>query len=316
MNLTLTQLKYCIEVYRQKSFGEAARFCCVSQPTLSLQIQKMESAIGVKIFDRSKKPVEPTRLGLKVIERAQRVLDEVSQINSMLQKEKGDIVGEFEWGVLPTLAPYVVPFFLEKFAACYPKVDLIVHELQTDQILEKLRKGYLDAGLVVTPLQQEGIFERKLFCEELFVYVHPDHKLTQKKSIHQKDLNANEVWLLSDKHCFHSQVIEVCQGHTEGERKNFIFEPENLETLMQLVDQTSGYALIPELAIQSIISKEKKDCIKPITSPKPLVRQVSLIYSRSVLKLDIIECIEKEILSHIPLSIKGEEDAKVVPIIR
>ena len=162
-SITITQLSYILAVLRERNFGLAAKSCYVTQPTLSMQIHKLEEDLGVVIFDRSKKPVQPTAIGTKILEQAQTVLWEVSRIEEIIQSEQDEIKGEFKLGVIPTLAPYLLPLFLEDFVTCYPRVDLVIEELQTGQIIEKLKDDSIDAGILVTPLKMRGIVESVLF---------------------------------------------------------------------------------------------------------------------------------------------------------
>lgn len=304
-SITLTQLSYIAAVSRTRNFGLAAKACFVSQPTLSMQIQKLEEDLGVILFDRSKKPVEPTVIGQKIVAQAQIVLQEVSRIEELIKAEKGEISGDFKLGIIPTLAPYLLPLFLEKFTTNYPGVNLIVEELQTQQIIQKLNEDRIDAGILVTPLNCRGIIERPVFHEPFLVFLSPNHPLLGLSGVSDKDLSLDDLWLLNEGHCFRDQAIEICKK-TRGKnvkRKNLVFESGNLETLKRLVDKKFGYTLLPALAILGMPATEQKKKVRFFKSPVPS-REVSIVYSRSYLKKSIIEALYKEVASSLPKDLK------------
>jgi len=304
-SITLTQLSYITAVLQTRNFGLAAKACFISQPTLSMQIQKLEEELGVTLFDRSKKPVEPTAIGRQIVEQAQIVLQEAFRIEEIIKEEKGEISGDFNLGIIPTLAPYLLPLFLEKFTAKYQKVNLIVEELQTRQIIQKLREDEIDAGLLVTPLNIKGIIERPVFNEPFMAYLAPNHPLLSHDKVSGKDLSLDDIWLLNEGHCFRDQAIALCKK-AKGKRikhKNLIFESGNLETLKRLVDQKFGYTLLPSLAVLGMPANEQKKKIRSFKSPTP-TREVSVVYSRSYLKKSVIEALYKEITASLPYELK------------
>jgi len=307
-SITLTQLSYILAVFQTRNFGLAAKACFISQPTLSMQIQKLEDDLGVTLFDRSKKPVEPTAIGRKIIEQAQIALQEVHKIEELIKAEKGEISGSFKLGVIPTLAPYLLPLFLEKFTTNYPDVKVIVEEMQTQQVIQRLREDKLDAGMVVTPLHYKGVIERPIFNEPFLVYLSSGHPLLSLGTISEKDLSLDNIWLLNEGHCFRDQAIEICKK-TSGKSskpRNLIFESGNLETLKRLVDQKFGYTLLPWLATLGMPAPEKKKKIRFFKAPVP-TREVSIIHTRSYLKKSIIEALYKDIISSLPKELKNSK---------
>jgi len=307
-SITLTQLSYIAAVAQFRNFGKAAKSCFVSQPTLSMQIQKLEEELEVTLFDRSKKPVEPTAIGKKIIEQTQVVLQEALRIEELIKAEKGEISGSFTLGIIPTLAPYLLPLFLEKFTTKYPNVKLIVEELQTQQIIHQLKEDIIDAGILATPLSVRGIIERPIFNEPFLAYLSPSHPLLSLDKVSDKDLSMDDIWLLNEGHCFRDQAIEVCKrirGHNPL-RKNLVFESGNLETLKRLVDQKFGYTLVPWLATMGIPAAGKKKKIRTFKAPIP-TREVSVVYSRSFLKKSIIEALYKDIVSSLPNELKNSK---------
>ncbi|MFQ5444268.1 MAG: LysR substrate-binding domain-containing protein, partial [Nitrospinales bacterium] len=269
LSITLTQISYIIAVSKTRNFSLAAESCNVTQPTLSMQIQKLEDQLGVIIFDRSKKPVEPTPIGQKIIEQAKITLQEGSRIEELIKEERGEIAGELNLGIIPTLTPYLLPLFLQNVTQKYPRVELVIEELQTAQIVERLKDDSLDAGVLITPLRQKGIIEKPIFYEPFVVYLSANHPLFKLNKISEKELSSDDVWLLNDGHCLRNQVIELCKKKARrgGKHKNVTFESGNLETLKRLVDKNFGYTLLPHLATQEMPEKEKKKKLRFFKSP-------------------------------------------------
>ncbi|KMP10468.1 hypothetical protein UZ36_07515 [Candidatus Nitromaritima sp. SCGC AAA799-C22] len=306
--MTLTQLSYILAVSKTRNFSRAAQSCHVTQPTLSMQIQKLEEALGIVLFDRSKKPVEPTLVGRKVIKQAQTVIQNVFKIEELIKIERGEIKGEFKLGIIPTLAPYLLPLFIESFIKKYPQVNLIIEELQTGQILNKLKEDSLDAGILVTPLNRRGIVERPLFHEPFVVYLNPNHPLHSLKKVSEKDLSLNDIWLLKEGHCFRNQAFELCKkirGNGTNQ-KNPVFESGNLETLKRLVDKNFGYTLLPYLAAKDVPEKDKVKKLRYFKTPVP-IREVSMAYSRAYLKQSTVEALFKMIVSSLPNDLKKSD---------
>ena len=307
-SITITQLSYVAAVSQTRNFGLAAQTCFVSQPTLSMQIQKLEEDLGVILFDRSKKPVEPTAMGQKIIEQAQVVLQEAKRIEELIKEEKGEISGEFKLSIIPTLAPYLLPLFLESFTTNYPAVNLIVEEMQTQKIIKMLKEDKIDAGILVTPLNYAGIVEQPLFSDPFLAYLAPNHPLLSLSKISDKDLSMDDIWLLNEGHCFRDQAIEICKkvSSKSSKNKNLTFESGNLETLKRLVDQSFGYTLLPSLAILGMSASEQKKKVRHFKPPIP-IREVSVVYSRNYLKRSIIEALHQEIVSSLPKELKNEK---------
>jgi len=303
--ITLTQLAYIAAVAQTRNFSSAAKACFVSQPTLSMQVQKLEEELGAILFDRSKRPVEPTAIGRGVVRQAQVVLQEVRRIEEMIKEEKGEVSGEFRLGIIPTLAPYLLPLFLQNFTQTYPRVNLIIEELQTRQIIARLADDSIDAGILVTPLNSRGIIERPLFYEPFVVYLAPGHAYRSLTKVSENDLSLNDIWLLNEGHCFRDQAIELCKKvrDTGFANKNPIFESGNLETLKRLVDKKFGYTLLPYLAIAEMPEGQRKKRIRLFKAPVP-TREVSVVYSRSFLKKCTIEALANAIESSVPAALR------------
>jgi len=297
---TITQLEYIVTVDRLKHFGKAALHCHVSQPSLSMQIQKVEYEIGFPIFDRLKKPILPTQKGVRFIEQAKVVLKENEKLLALTKKDEKAISGDFKLAIIPTIAPYLLPLFIESFSVNYPKVKLKIDELKTETIIEDLKSDQLDAALLATPLNEPSLKETPLYYEPFYLYVGKDHPFAARKSIKESDLDGSDMWLLQDGHCLRNQVVKICSIKNEkGVFKNISFEGGNLETLKYLVQNSKSYTLIPELFVHTLSEQERKLYVKEITQPTPH-REVSLVSRRDQWKSDILLALEETLLSHIP----------------
>src|SRR5688572_29826793 len=206
-SFSFPQLEYIVAVDTWRHFAVAAEKCFVTQPTLSMQIQKVERALGILLFDRSKQPVIPTEAGIVVVAQAKVILREAGRIPEILSEMRGKVEGEMRLGIIPTIAPYLMPLFINKFLKKYPGIKLIIHELITEEIVDRLKKGQLDAGLLSTPLDEKSISEDPLFYEEFVVYISRDDKSFTKKYLLPKDIEVSRLWLLEEGHCFRSQIM-------------------------------------------------------------------------------------------------------------
>ena len=209
--MTITQLKYVLAVAEYKNFTLAAEKCFVTQPTLSMQIQKIEEELSIQIFDRSKKPIQLTEIGQKIVTQAKNIVNEAGRIQDIVEQQKGFIGGEFRLGIISTIMPTLLPMFLNNFIKKYPKVKLIIEELNTDEIIIKLKNGHLDAAIAATPLMDEKIKEIVLYFEPFVAYIPENHAHFQKKEIEIEDLNINEMLLLQDGHCFRDRILNLCR---------------------------------------------------------------------------------------------------------
>jgi LysR family hydrogen peroxide-inducible transcriptional activator len=297
---SLTQLEYMLAVDKHRHFGRAADACHVSQPSLSMQLQKLEEELGVVVFDRSKKPILPTPKGAVLIEQAKQVIAEHRRLIELSQVQHGVLRGDLRLGVIPTLAPYLIPLFIEKFAKSYPEVNLQIAEMKTAEILQALDEDRLDAGLLVTPIGQARFEEKVLFYEPFYLYVSDGHPYHKKSRVRESDLNATDIWLLEEGHCMRNQVVRLCSLKKDsGVFKNVRFESGNLETLRSLVDHSEGYTLLPHLAVHEITDAVSKKKIKPFIRPVP-TREVSLIHRRKHLNAELLKELADTIVKSVP----------------
>lgn len=314
--VSLIQLSYIVAVDNYRHFATAAKHCFVTQPTLSMQIQKLEEELGILIFDRSKQPVAPTDIGRSVIDQARRTLQEAARIQDIIELQSTEVSGTLRLGVIPTIAPYLLPLFLDSFLKNYPKVDMIIDEIQTDQILERLRKEEIDLGLMATPLYQNDLIEKPLFYEPFVGYVSKDHRLFPKKKITPEDLSARDMLLLKEGHCFRGHALQLCKDEKSRSNKDISpnllrFEGGNLDTLKKLVEKNFGMTLLPYLAARDIDKAKKQMYVREFSSPVPK-REISLVYLRAYLKKHIINVLEEEILKSIPSELLTKEKSLIV----
>ncbi|WP_320110740.1 LysR substrate-binding domain-containing protein [Draconibacterium orientale] len=309
--ITLTQLEYIAAVDTHRHFGKAAEACFITQPTLSMQIKKLEEDLEIIIFDRSKQPLIPTDVGVRIIEQARVVLKQAEEINNIVKDHKNQVSGMLRIGIIPTLAPYLLPIFVGNYKKKYPNIFIKVVEATTENIINLLHKDLIDVGILVTPLHEEKILEKPLFYEEMLIYANSGHKLHQQKEITVEDIATPEIWLLSDGHCFRDQVVNLCSylGTTDSELP-FHFEAGSLETLMNIVDREGGITLIPELA-KATMSQKRAYNVKNFTSIKPL-REVSLVYSRHYAKHKLINLLWREIKDSVPKELQDEKRGTIV----
>ncbi len=310
--MTITQLQYLIAVDNHRHFARAAEACFVTQPTLSMQIQKLEDELGVLLFDRSKHPVRPTTIGQRIIEQARTVVNETVRITQILQEGKNQLEGPFKIGVIPTVASSLVPRFVQSFHKKFPKIQLQIQELQTDKILEKLRMDELDAGLLATPLETKGIIEMPLYYEPFMAFIPESHRLGKESFITNSELNVKDLLLLNEGHCFRNSVLNICSKMFDSENRPVELESGNFETLIKLSKQGFGMTLIPYLHAIDLPEEDQK-LVKPIADPKPS-REISLVYTRSELKIKVIEELKKIIIKNIPEKMLTEQNSVISPL--
>ncbi|GAA4060148.1 LysR substrate-binding domain-containing protein [Flavobacterium cheonanense] len=291
--MTITQLQYVLAVAEYKNFTLAAEKCFVTQPTLSMQIQKVEDELDIQIFDRSKKPIQLTEIGQKIVNQAKNIVNEADRIQDIVHQQKGFIGGEFRIGIIPTIMPTLLPMFLKNFIKKYPKVKLIIEELNTEDIIFKLNNGHLDAAIAATPLNEEKIKEVVLYFEPFVAYIPEDHESFSKKEIEISDLNLDEILLLQDGHCFRDSVLNLCKNNTNSEHNHFQIESGSFETLIKLADEGLGTTLLPYLHTLDLKEKDQVK-LRQFKEPKP-AREVSLIYPKNELKIHIIDALRSSI---------------------
>lgn len=311
--MNIQQLEYIIAVDTCRHFVQAADMCFVTQATLSAMIIKLEEELGARIFDRSRQPVIPTETGRKIIAQARIVVQESKKLRAIAQDKAEETAGEMRIGIIPTLAPYLLPLFLQAFLEKYPKIKVHLHEMTTDEIVKRLEQQELDAGLLATPLHHSRLREEVLFYESFVVFASPDEKLLRKKYVLPADIDTKRLWLLEEGHCFHSQVVNLCElKKKEKENHQLDFAAGSIETLKKIVAINRGMTILPSMAVNALTAKEKKQ-IRYFKNPAP-VREISLVTWRHFMKAKMLEALAKEIRAHIPEEMKQLQKKEIIPL--
>lgn len=310
--MTITQLEYVLAVAEHKNFTRAAASCHVTQPTLSMQIQKLEVELDILIFDRSKKPLRLTDLGAKIVIQAKNIVNEAKRMQDIVDLDKGFIGGEFNLGIIPTIMPTLLPMFLQNFTKKYPQVKLRIHELTTQKIIQQIKAGNLDAGIAATPLEESSIKERVLYYEPFVGYIPAQYPLHKYGKIRPEDLDISQILLLEDGHCFGAGVLNLCSASRKMNTDNFQLQSGSFETLIKLSDTGMGITLLPYLHTLNLPNKEN---LRYFEEPSP-AREVSLIFNENELKLQIIEALHKAIMGIVRASIAFSDVKIISPILR
>ncbi len=287
--MTLIQLQYVLALDRHRHFRLAAEASHVTQPSLSMQIQKLEEELGGLLFDRNARPVTPTALGRQVIQQARIVVAEAERLRRIGQEVTGELSGALRIGILSTVSPYLLPRVIAPFSSRYPKVALIIEEMHAGRIVERIRGDLLDVGVTATPPPERGIEEVRLFREPLVGYVAPTHRLYGKARIRPEDLHRDDVWLMSHGHCFRDLALPLLQKEAlpPTALRAVQFESGNLETLQRLVDRGYGMTLLPWLAVQGEGS-HAPESVRPFHDPVP-TRTLRLIYADFLVKKLLVQ---------------------------
>lgn len=310
--MTLVQLEYIVAVDTYRSFVGAAEKCFVTQPTLSMQVQKLEEMLNVKIFDRSKQPVIPTEIGSQIIEQARLILQESQKVKEIISSQQQDIVGELKVGIIPTVAPYLLPQVIAAMMEKYPELKLLIWEYTTEDIIHHLKTGVLDCGILATPLGDNSITEIPMYYENFVTYISKNSKLFKKKNIDANDLEDENIWLLNEGHCMRSQVLNICRSTKDNRLQGLTYNTGSVETLIRMVDMNNGATLLPELALAELTPKQLSK-VRTFKSPEP-VREISLVTHKNYIKKRMLNALKEEILAVIPKAMKQKKKKDIVGI--
>lgn len=301
MTMTITQIEYVLAVYQKRNFIEAAKYCNVSQPTLSMQLKKLEEEIGYVLFDRSKMPIVVTEEGERFVEQAKKVL---SEYKKLYQREEKELKGELIIGIIPTISSDLIPLFLPKFLKDFPKISIRFKELQTHEIIEELKRDEIHAGILATPLKENSLIEKVLYYEPFVPYVSSDHKLSKKSTIDPNEIDGENLWLLEEGHCLRTQVLKLCS--IKRDQTHPIFSGGSIDTLIRLVDQNLGMTVIPFLALKYAKTKNVREFSHDVP-----VREVSIVTARNFYKELLINALEATILDSLPKELDIPKRKKV-----
>ena len=307
--MTLQQLKYIVALEQHRHFVAAAKSCFVAQPTMTLQVKKLEEEINLQIFDRSVKPLVPTPLGKLFIDKSKLILREVEELKALVNEEINELKGEFTLAVIPTLAPYLIPLFIESFSQQFPDIHLNIMELQTKEIINRLNNNTVDIGILVTPIKEKAIKEIPLFYEPFLVFASKEHPLSAAPKVKESKLKTPTLWLLKEGHCFRSQTLKICKKEKEySTALSYSFESGSIETLKNMVRNNTGYTLVPELSINKKIDLPY---LRKFNDPQP-VREISLVAHNNFTKALLLENLKKEILKSIPKNFKKNHKGRLI----
>lgn len=305
--MTLQQLEYILAVNQFRHFAKAAEYCRVTQPTLSAMIQKLEEELDTRIFDRSQQPVCPTPVGIHIIEQAQNILVQANRIKNIIEEEKHSLTGIFKLGILPTVAPYLLPRFFPQLMKKYPDLDIRVVEMKTNDIKKALQTGEIDAGIVASLAGMEELQQTPLFYEQFFAYVSREDALFNNEVIRTSDLNGEQLWLLDEGHCFRDQLVRFCQMKS-ARASQLAYHLGSMETFMRMVESGKGVTFIPELAVLQL-GDAQKELVRSFAIPCP-IRQVVLLTNKNFIRHTLLEVLVKEIKLSVPkemLSLKATQ---------
>jgi LysR family hydrogen peroxide-inducible transcriptional activator len=307
--MTISQLEYVLSVAKYQNFTEASKHSFVTQPTLSMQIQKLEEELDIQIFNRKKKPIELTEIGKKIVEQAKLIVSESHRMTDIVDQQKGYIGGEFRLAIIPTILPTLLPMFLKTFIKKFPKVKLIIKELTTDEMISQLINGHIDAGVAATPLENPVIREKVIYYEPFVAFLPKEHPLSEKKKLKTEDLDLSNILLLEEGHCFKNNIINLCKPVQLKETKNFELESGSIGTLIKLTKENMGMTLLPYLDTLDMNERDKV-FLREFENPAP-AREVSLIYHKSQLKIQLTEALKSTIDSVIKGAINFS-DVKII----
>ena len=303
--MTITQLEYIVAVADCKSFAKAAEKCHVTQPTLSVQIKKLEAHLDVAIFDRTKKPVRPTEIGIQIIEQARISLGELNRISEIIRFEEHEGRKKLRLGIIPTLSPYLLPMFSLPFLEQNPNIQLIVNEMISEDIIYSLYNNKIDIGILVSPDDTPDLKQITLFYESFILYVSKKHAYSNRKEIKLDELDLNDMWILTEGHCFRSQTFSICGERTKSENRiGLRFESGSLESLRRIVEQQDGYTMLPKLATLEFQDWQEEMVKELETHP---AREISLLINRGFMKRKVVESLKQSILENIPSYMKTKD---------
>jgi len=310
--MTLIQLEYIVAVDTYRSFVLAAEKCFVTQPTLSMQVQKLEESLNIKIFDRSRQPVVPTEVGSMVIAQARQILQESLKLKEIIQSQQQELRGELKIGIIPTVAPYLLPEVIAAMMQKYPELQLKIWEYTTEEIMHHLKTGILDCGILATPLVDSNILEKPLYYENFVSYISKNSPLFRKKSLAADELNEENIWLLNEGHCMRSQVLNICRNTRNNRPAGLTYNTGSIETLIRMVDLNGGATLLPELSLKELTEKQLQR-VRYFKNPEP-VREISLVVHKGFVKQRMLNALKEEIINVVPKSMRNAKKKDVVGI--
>jgi LysR family hydrogen peroxide-inducible transcriptional activator len=307
--MNIQQIEYIIAVSKYFNFQQAADSCNITQSTLSTMIGKFEDEIGIKIFDRKTKPVTITKEGSEILIQLKKIIQEVGNLKEITQNLKGELSGDLNIAVIPTIAPYLLPLFINDFIKKYPAIKFSISELTTSKIFENIKNREIDIAIVSLPLEDNNLIEIPLYDEHFLVY---NHKPSPKKSVSLEELDMDKIWLLEEGHCMRNQIVSICNSKRlkNGVHNNLEYKSGTINTLLKFVNLNKGLTLLPYLSTLDFNELEQEKITK-IEGPK-LVRSIGLVVHPHFIKKQILDSLKNEILLKLPKNLKKNRDEKII----
>lgn len=293
--MTLQQMEYIVAVDKYRHFAKAAESCGISQSTLSLLVQKLEIELDVTIFDRNSHPVKPTAVGEEIISRAKLLLFNAAQVRELVATRKGESVGKVSLGITSTVAPYLLPKMLKYLSANHPDIELHVEEARVSTLVSQLERGELDIALLATPLNDDELLEIPVYQERLMAYVSPDEPIYNDPDLQTGRLPVESVWVLREGYCPNRGVFPFCNYRAEHQA---VYEAGSVETLIKIVDENGGYAIIPELHVP-LLRKCQQANVRVLTNPEPS-REIAFVVHRNFVRERLLNILADAIRTVIP----------------
>jgi LysR family transcriptional regulator, hydrogen peroxide-inducible genes activator len=277
-DLKLKDLRYLVAVADTRHFGQAARRCFVSQPTLSAQIRKLEDYLGVQLIERHPRRATLTEAGEQIVARARRMLEASDEVVTLARSHRDPLAGQLRLGLLPTIGPYLLPRVTAAIRKSLPKLTLLLYEYQTAPLLAKLEAGELDLGILALPVELDGLEVRELYEEPFEVALPAEHPLAKHRTVRLAELQHEQLLLLEEGHCLRDQALAVCSR--AGVHENADFRATSLETLRQMVASGAGVTLLPELAVRGAYGDARGVAVRPLARPVP-TRRIGALWRKT-----------------------------------
>ncbi|MFM2385321.1 MAG: Morphology and auto-aggregation control protein [Bacteroidota bacterium] len=312
--MTITQMEYTVAVGKHGSFITAAEKCNVTQPTLSMQIQKLEEELGVKIFDRNHHPIAVTDVGAQLIEQMKSALQETHKVFEIINDKKKENIGKLSVGILPSIAPTVLPKILRTFIKDFPDFELQLFEMHTEALIKRLKEDKLDIAIMSTPLGDKDLKETPLYFEPYVAYFSPGHPLLARRSVAANEISKSDLWTLNDEHCVAFQAVQLCNDDGEsnnGPTASLKIQSGSVASVIKLVESNGGATILPELFLEDFLEDQLEN-VRFFDEPTP-VREVSMVTSKYFVKNKLAQAFINHTLDHVPDKMKAKgKKAKVL----
>lgn len=307
--MTLQQLEYALALKKYGSFNKAAKLLNISQPALSTQIKKLEDHLGLILFNRGVQPIETTPEGLDFLKRSALIVNESKKLKSYAQQLGERHTGRLSIGIIPTLAPYLLPLISKDFETSYPEIILDVSELLTSQVISGIMKGDLDAGIIATPTYAAGIDEHPLFYERFFIYGNQSH-IQAAEEIDISTIDHRELWLLGEGNCFRDQASDLCKLKEKTYQRRIAYRSNSIDALIRIVDTHGGLTVLPELSLLTLTAEQEESIFR--ISGHPKAREISMVTTKHYDKAVLLDALKQTICENVPRHMLTKDELDVV----